>query len=313
MVWCVCCSTDFEVPLASGVPIVFMHGVGAGVLPYVSFIQRLTCLGHPVIAIEVHNLTMRWHSHIPTIDETARIMNSILKEHGVGKVAFVGHSFGTFFISRFLQLHAEKVSYVAVQLVGTDHACKAFGDCQVVMMLSPCHHQCTLSIIGFMSAHGNVDAASGGAMYCSKVRRKLDHTVSYTMHSTPSAYSHPAAVPMQVHSLYLIDPACCCMWTGDLMGKFVYRLGKSYLSLPIKFIGSELHSCTTVSRNYFWTHCNLWSSQFPARSMVVLCGKDDLVPVNVIKHSVSYSTARHSVACYYVGMFWSSAVPCAQE
>lgn len=33
-------------------PIVFLHGVGLGLFPYVPFLSRLAATGHPVLAVE---------------------------------------------------------------------------------------------------------------------------------------------------------------------------------------------------------------------------------------------------------------------
>jgi hypothetical protein len=45
---------------------VFLHGVGAGLLPYIPFLLRLTSLGQPVLAAEYRHLSMRWTDFIPT-------------------------------------------------------------------------------------------------------------------------------------------------------------------------------------------------------------------------------------------------------
>lgn len=39
-----------------GVPILFMHGVGLGALPYISFVMRLAATHHPVIVLESNHL-----------------------------------------------------------------------------------------------------------------------------------------------------------------------------------------------------------------------------------------------------------------
>ena len=47
-------------------PIVFLHGVGAGLLPYIPFLLRVTALDRPVLAVEYKHLSMRWTDFIPT-------------------------------------------------------------------------------------------------------------------------------------------------------------------------------------------------------------------------------------------------------
>ena len=44
----------------------FLHGVGAGLLPYIPFLLRVTALDRPVLAVEYKHLSMRWTDFIPT-------------------------------------------------------------------------------------------------------------------------------------------------------------------------------------------------------------------------------------------------------
>lgn len=41
-------------------PILFMHGIGLGLLPYLPFVARLVATGRNVIALECDHLGMRW-------------------------------------------------------------------------------------------------------------------------------------------------------------------------------------------------------------------------------------------------------------
>ena len=41
----------------------------------------------------------------------------------------------------------------------------------------------------------------------------------------------------------------------------------------------DVHHATSVCRSFFWSQLNLWPDQLPAQTLVVLSGKDDLVPV----------------------------------
>lgn len=34
-------------------------------------------------------------------------------------------------------------------------------------------------------------------------------------------------LPERVHSMALIDPVCCCMWSGHLISNFVYNPARS--------------------------------------------------------------------------------------
>jgi hypothetical protein len=90
-------------------PIVFLHGVGAGLLPYLHFVQRLVATGHPLLAAEYKHLSMRWTDVVPSSQQVARDMLSIMDRHGFGRATLVSHSFGTIFTSCLLKQAPERV------------------------------------------------------------------------------------------------------------------------------------------------------------------------------------------------------------
>lgn len=52
---------------------VFLHGVGAGLLPYIHVLLRLTALGQPIMAVEYKHLSMRWTDFIPTAPQVRAV------------------------------------------------------------------------------------------------------------------------------------------------------------------------------------------------------------------------------------------------
>jgi hypothetical protein len=58
-------------------PIIFLHGVGAGLLPYIPFLLRTTALGRPLLAVEYKHLSMRWTDHIPTAPEVCNMLHNM--------------------------------------------------------------------------------------------------------------------------------------------------------------------------------------------------------------------------------------------
>ncbi|GMH46108.1 hypothetical protein BSKO_14072 [Bryopsis sp. KO-2023] len=96
-------------PLPEPKPIVFLHGVGVGILPYLDFIQALVCTGHPVIVVEYRHVAMRLCIKIPTCDEVAAGVASILDQVDVQDACFVSHSYGTFVLARILKARPERV------------------------------------------------------------------------------------------------------------------------------------------------------------------------------------------------------------
>mmetsp|Transcript_23683 Transcript_23683/g.51983 ORF Transcript_23683/g.51983 Transcript_23683/m.51983 type:complete len:595 (+) Transcript_23683:246-2030(+) len=95
-------------------PTLFMHGVGLGLLPYVTFVMRLVAQGQPVIALECPHLGMRLVHEVPCVDEVVEEVMAVLDKHGVQKVCVTGHSYGTFMCSRIVQQYPQRVQSLAL-------------------------------------------------------------------------------------------------------------------------------------------------------------------------------------------------------
>lgn len=76
-------------------PIVFIHGIGPGFLPYMKFIYNLATLNAPMFCIELPYVAMRCVEDVPTMQETLQDMERMLRRHGFYEAVFVGHSLGT--------------------------------------------------------------------------------------------------------------------------------------------------------------------------------------------------------------------------
>lgn len=100
--------------------ILFWHGTGIGLLHYKEFLKRLIQTGQPVIAFESPYLGMRFSSlfnimkvpHIPDPDEVVDGLLVILAKHRIKRVCVGAHSYGTLYVSRFLQRHPEYIQSV---------------------------------------------------------------------------------------------------------------------------------------------------------------------------------------------------------
>ncbi|KXZ52317.1 hypothetical protein GPECTOR_10g949 [Gonium pectorale] len=95
---------------AATAPVLFLHGVGLGILPYLNFLLRLSSLGRPVVAVEVRHLSMRACWEVPEEDEVVARVFGALQRHGVQQVHVAAHSYGTFMASRLVQLHKPTVA-----------------------------------------------------------------------------------------------------------------------------------------------------------------------------------------------------------
>eukprot|EP00983_Pelagomonas_calceolata_P095122 1157969-Pelagomonas_calceolata.AAC.10 len=70
------------------------------------------------------------------------------------------------------------------------------------------------------------------------------------------------------------------MSAGKLIHNFVYRPDKTK-NLPAHLVARDIHHAASVSRRFYWSLLNLWPHQLPRNTMVVLSGRDELVPVPV--------------------------------
>lgn len=63
------------------------------------------------------------------------------------------------------------------------------------------------------------------------------------------------------------------MWSGHLISNFVYSPARSTTGLITWLIARDIHTATSVSRNFFWTDVNMWPDEVPERSVFVLSDK----------------------------------------
>lgn len=76
-------------------PIVFVHGIGPGLLLYLRLVYQLVALGAPVFCVELPYVAMRCVEDVPTMQETVRDVERMLQHHGCNDAVFVAHSLGT--------------------------------------------------------------------------------------------------------------------------------------------------------------------------------------------------------------------------
>eukprot|EP00210_Caulerpa_lentillifera_P006166 g5891.t1 len=90
-------------------PIVFLHGVGLGVLPYLDFIASLVCTGHSLVVIEYRHVAMRLCTEVPSCQEVAATVITAMNTLDISDACFVAHSYGTFILSRIVKAYPERV------------------------------------------------------------------------------------------------------------------------------------------------------------------------------------------------------------
>ncbi|KAL1918359.1 uncharacterized protein VTP21DRAFT_3019 [Calcarisporiella thermophila] len=91
-------------------PIVFIHGLGVGIVMYLNFIRKMRTLGHPIFIVELPYVSMRLQSCQVNASETAAMIETMLLQHGYTHATFVGHSLGSAVCAWSLKLSPKIVS-----------------------------------------------------------------------------------------------------------------------------------------------------------------------------------------------------------
>eukprot|EP00198_Chlamydomonas_reinhardtii_P010637 XP_001699974.1 predicted protein [Chlamydomonas reinhardtii] len=95
-------------------PVLLLHGIGLGLLPYVNLIRQMLAAGLPLVAVEYKHVSMRLCSVIPSADDIALAAAALLSRLGVSGACVVAHSYGTFVASRLAQLRPDTLQSLAL-------------------------------------------------------------------------------------------------------------------------------------------------------------------------------------------------------
>ncbi|KAI8346697.1 Alpha/Beta hydrolase protein [Mortierella sp. GBAus27b] len=78
------------------VPLVFIHGIGVGLVQYAHWIIALSTISRPIILVEIPYVANNpYKVDCMSPDDTYLALERILKRHGYSKATFMGHSLGT--------------------------------------------------------------------------------------------------------------------------------------------------------------------------------------------------------------------------
>ena len=196
-------------------PIIFLHGVGFGILPYMHFISSLLSLGlsRPIIVVEMGHVGMRLSARdAPDLQRIAHDIVDAIHSIGYDRGAFIGHSYGTFVISKIVQDHPNSV----------DHMC-------------------------------------------------------------------------------LMDPVCLMTCHPSLTANFIYRTCDSIFPLSLKkifeiaqfVVSRDVTLAQTFCRKFHGVETMMWEHEFRGKSVIVLSGKDPLVPTALVMKQLKESERVH--------------------
>ena len=97
-------------------PIVFIHGVGVGILPYLQLLRLLmhSAPGRPVLFVDVPSVSMRPGLGAMWFDQVADSIAACCAALGWHKVGVVAHSYGSFVTSRVVKRYPALVGGMCI-------------------------------------------------------------------------------------------------------------------------------------------------------------------------------------------------------
>ncbi len=115
---------------ASHLPILFVHGIGVGLYPYLSFLKELQHLhsthGVGFISLEILPISSRMSSPFPFAEETRKHVLTILQHHNWPRCMLVSHSYGSVVCAHLL--HDPETAAMIGPLLFIDPVAFAFHD-----------------------------------------------------------------------------------------------------------------------------------------------------------------------------------------
>ncbi|EKX46261.1 hypothetical protein GUITHDRAFT_107873 [Guillardia theta CCMP2712] len=95
-------------------PIVFVHGVGVGLITYLSFLKELMVNDCPMILIELPHISCTISPVVPSIDDHLYGIERIFQRWELQDAFWVGHSYGSVVLSWMVQHLPERVAGIGL-------------------------------------------------------------------------------------------------------------------------------------------------------------------------------------------------------
>lgn len=97
-------------------PVLFIHGLGVGLLPYAGKIQRLKqrYASRRIFLVELPHVSMSLHHHMLDRGQTLHAFDSLFERHALHSVSLVAHSYGTILASWLIQKRQHRLHSVTL-------------------------------------------------------------------------------------------------------------------------------------------------------------------------------------------------------
>ncbi len=202
-------------------PVVFLHGIGMGLTPYLRLLGRLVAGGggrRRVLAVQYKHVSMRFTTRIPAPHEVADDVAAFLRDRVSSAICVTAFGYGVYASKRF----APHVRSPSCQPAAA-HAHRTMPMQQETVAQPPCHPSPARSpLLPQGISRVSILAHSYGTFVASALNKLASSaTSSPSSPSTPSAPSSPA--PLSVSRLTLVDPVCFAMFLPHLVRNAIYR------------------------------------------------------------------------------------------
>lgn len=98
----------------SSTPVIFFHGITPGWMAYINFVHNIS-QGRPVFLVEVGGIKIKsMEFSMPTPEEFADSVRSMLRRHHFKRASLIGHSFGSITSGWFLKHYPDMVTHITL-------------------------------------------------------------------------------------------------------------------------------------------------------------------------------------------------------
>jgi pimeloyl-ACP methyl ester carboxylesterase len=247
---------------------VFLHGIGLGLAPYLGFLSRMAAAAdaspeggrRTLVAVQYRHVSMRLSRRIPTAVEVARDVEAFLVQAGISEACVAAHSYGTLVASALIKRIAASAAAGArtVSLAGL-----TLLDPVAFCMFLP--HTLRAAIF-FHRNNPSGNAHQGGSSDPQDVSVVGGSVSGQEQQVCAASYmpQSPLVVRAAMRRLPRIRPR--------LLIRSMFK----------GLIVRDPHCAAALTRGGHWSEVNLWPSELPHNTSVVIGAADHLVPVEAV-------------------------------
>ncbi|KAG2495334.1 hypothetical protein HYH03_006604 [Edaphochlamys debaryana] len=266
-------------------PLLFLHGIGLGLAPYLRLLGRTVAAaggGRAVYAVQYKHVSMRLCAHIPAPHEVAADVAAFLAQRGVRSVSVLAHSYGTLVAAGMIKVAAASPQAPQVaRLTLVDPVCFAMFLPHLVrnaLYLQPVDPR-PMGPPGAQAgpALQHTAEAQAQAAQAAEAAAAAEREAVAAVAASAEASLRPATEGAPAAGLGSVDDAGRPPGPAAVLRRAFFR----YLLRGL--VTAEFHCSVALRHRMDWPRVNLWPSELPPLCCVVLSGRDNLVPAEDVR------------------------------